>query len=234
MRPGLTMIPPLVRFRTVALATTVFGGLVLLASCGADGGTGPDPELGPPFHASISPRDTTLDWLTATRQFSAHVVDRGLRALSVPVTWSTSSSAVAVVSPTGLVTAVGVGTATVTADVGSISASTTLTVRQIPAAITKLQGDGQSGEADSDLPEQLGVELRDAGNQVIPGALVAWAPNDHEGARVWAGLWTDADGRSYATWHLGRTVGAQSASFYADWAETVTFTAYATAPSTAR
>ena len=227
------MISPLVRSRTFAFASAVCGGLLLLASCGGDGGTGPDSAVGPPFHASVSPSDTTLDWLTATRQFSAHVVDRRLRTLSVPVTWSASSSAVAVVSPTGLVTAVGTGTTTVTADIGSISASTTLTVRQVPAVVTKLQGDEQSGEADSDLPHQLGVEVRDAGNQLIPGARVEWAPTDDEGAWVRAGLWTDADGRSYATWHLGRTVGAQGASFYAESVEPVTFTAYATPPSTA-
>ena len=203
--------------------------LVTLASCD-DAGTDPGEQIGAPAVVVLSPSNDTLNWLTATRQFTAVVLDEAGVALSVPVTWSTSADTVATVSSAGLVTALGVGTTTITARADSVTASTSVVVRQIPAVITKLEGDGQTGEAGAELPVQLVVEVRDAGNQLVPDSPITWGPND-EGAQIRAMIRTDANGRGYATWRLGSPVGSQTASVGNLWVSAVTFTATATPPA---
>src|SRR5205814_2370843 len=67
----------------------------------------------------------TSQQLTATGTYN----DGSTRDLTLLVTWAPSSNAsVATVSATGLVTGVGAGAATVTANLGSIMQSTTVTV----------------------------------------------------------------------------------------------------------
>jgi len=66
----------------------------------------------------------------ATLQLEAMGSDggEGTQDLTGSVTWSTSSAAIAVVSPSGLVTAVSPGAVTITATLGSVSGSTSVTV----------------------------------------------------------------------------------------------------------
>ena len=68
--------------------------------------------------------------LTATGTFS----DNSTGNLTSSVTWRSSSSSVASISAGGMVTAVGVGTVTITATSGTISKTTTITVSAISAA----------------------------------------------------------------------------------------------------
>jgi uncharacterized protein YjdB len=62
--------------------------------------------------------------LTATGTFS----DGSTFNLTGQVTWSSSNTSVATVNSSGLATAVGAGTVTITAQYGSTSATTTLAV----------------------------------------------------------------------------------------------------------
>ena len=81
-----------------------------LSVCG-DGGTGPQIAT-----ISISSGDQTLTYLGETVQLSASArTKNGTTISDATLTWSSSSSSVATVSPTGLVTAVTNGTATITA-----------------------------------------------------------------------------------------------------------------------
>lgn len=61
-------------------------------------------------------------------QVTAVVKDASGNVLSTPVTWSTSSSAIATVSATGLVSGIAAGTATITASSGTVQGSTTINV----------------------------------------------------------------------------------------------------------
>jgi len=78
---------------------------------------------------AVAPADPTLtvaakQQLTATGTFS----DGSEQNLATMVTWTSAAPAIATVTPGGLATAVAVGTTQVTATLGAISGSTTLTV----------------------------------------------------------------------------------------------------------
>lgn len=78
-------------------------------------------ELTPP--TPTVPRGTTAQ-LTATGRFS----DGTTQDVTAQATWASATTAVATVSSTGLVTGVTVGTSDITASVGAITGTTTLTV----------------------------------------------------------------------------------------------------------
>ena len=91
----------------------------------------PPPDPPPPVATSltITPDSARLEALGDTTQFTAEVRDRDGNAMAdVAVTWSSDAPAVATVSATGLVAAVGAGTATVTVATGELSTSATVTV----------------------------------------------------------------------------------------------------------
>lgn len=82
-----------------------------------------------PGSASLMPGSTQQ--LTTTVRDSS-----GGELTGRAVTWSTSNTAIASVSATGLVTAIAVGTATITATVGGVPGTMTLTVLALPTSIT--------------------------------------------------------------------------------------------------
>jgi len=76
-------------------------------------------------------------------QFTAIVTfrDGGFnQILSDGAQWSTSNPAIATISKTGLATGVGVGRTAITATVGSVSGSTTLTVELLAPAVRSVEG----------------------------------------------------------------------------------------------
>ncbi|GAB1341808.1 beta strand repeat-containing protein [Gemmatimonas sp.] len=84
-----------------------------------------------PGSASIMP-GTTQQLSTTVRDSS------GAELTGRAVAWTTSNAAIASVSATGLVTAVAVGTATITATVGGVPGIMTLTVLALPTSITSV------------------------------------------------------------------------------------------------
>jgi uncharacterized protein YjdB len=82
-----------------------------------------------PGAATIMPG--SIQQLTTTVRDSS-----GAELLGRSVTWSSSHSAVATVSATGLVTAVAVGTATITASSGGVLGTMTVTVLALPPSVT--------------------------------------------------------------------------------------------------
>jgi hypothetical protein len=100
-------------------ATRLMMLLLGLHACGGGGRT--EPEV--PSSITINPPSLSFTALGQTRQLSPTVLDQQGNALpDVAVSWSTSNAAVATVSPDGLVTAQGAGTAQLTASAGSVSA----------------------------------------------------------------------------------------------------------------
>ena len=89
----------------------------------------PPPEPARPTTVTVSPATHELSVLGATVQLSAEVRDQNDRVMAgATVTWTTSANSVATVDAAGLVTAVGNGTATITASAGSASGSAAVTV----------------------------------------------------------------------------------------------------------
>jgi len=86
---------------------------------------------GPPASVEVAPTAPHL-LLRASQQLAAVVKDAAGRHLFAPaVTWSAGDAAIASVSPTGLVTGTGPGTATVSAASGAANSSATITVETI-------------------------------------------------------------------------------------------------------
>lgn len=101
----------------------------LFAACsGGDGPTDPPPPT--VSSVTVSPATHTLD-MGATVQFTATAKDAsGATVSGQTVTWSSSSTAVASISTSGLATGVAAGSTAITATVGGVAGSAVLTVTQ--------------------------------------------------------------------------------------------------------
>lgn len=97
----------------------------------------------------VNPPNPILASLGATQAFTAQALDPSGRPIpGVAFSWTSANAAVATIDATGTATAVADGASTITATSGTVSGSTTLTVRQAvavvtiaPDSVTLLQGD---------------------------------------------------------------------------------------------
>ncbi|MEP7001960.1 MAG: Ig-like domain-containing protein [bacterium] len=106
----------------------------------------------------------SLATLTATvRATDGHTVSTAL------VSWTSSNSTVATVSA-GVVTALKVGTATITATSGSASTSAIVTVTPGPAAELGIQAQPMGAATGTPLSTQPVIEVRDKAGNVVPTA----------------------------------------------------------------
>ena len=126
---------------------------------------------------AITPSTTTLNAIGQTAQLTATVRDANNNPITgATVTWQSNTPAVAEVSASGLVTAIGIGSATITVMSGGKSATAVITVSQASATLaitpstTTLNAIGQT--------TQLTATVRDANNNLITGATVTWRSNN--------------------------------------------------------
>ncbi len=179
-----------------AAALLVFGVL----ACGDD-------PVEPPVATTVavSPATASLASLGETAQLSAMVRDQNGDVMTgAPVNWSSSDNAVATVNTSGLVTAAGNGTATITASSGSASGTASVTVAQVPTAVAVTPASvtlAAVGET-----AQFTAEVQDANGNAVAGASVSWASGDEAVATV------DADGLVTAVANGTATITATSGS----------------------
>ena len=141
--------------------------LALLAiSCGGDS-TRPVPV------AAVTLSQTTVQLsLGASVTLVATPTDDDGNALTDrSVTWSTNNGSVATVSTSGLVTAVGAGSATISARSENVSADAQITVSAPVATVTLDRTTVQLAVGDS---TQLVATTRDAQNHILTGRTVTW------------------------------------------------------------
>ena len=122
------------------LAVIIFSALVY--SCGGGGGDKPDGPITPSVVAvtSVTVSKTTAELVIGnTLQLTATVSPSN--ATDKTVTWNSSSTTVATVSPTGLVTAKAEGSANITASCGGKSTTCKLTVKKPVIAVTSVELD---------------------------------------------------------------------------------------------
>jgi hypothetical protein len=163
--------------------------LLLLAACTSERGTlepVPTPPPPPPVVASIRvlPGEADLE-PGATMPFRAEALDAAGRALGDrPITWQSSAPAVATVSASGEVTAVGDGIATIVASSGAVSQGARVRVaRPAPVvAVVELSQRVLTLEPGASL--RLLATVRDARGHVLPGRLVRWTSTHPTIARV--------------------------------------------------
>jgi hypothetical protein len=127
--------------------------------CTGGGGGGSSPSTSSLVSISVTPANPSVP-VGVTKQFTASGTysDGTSHDITTQVTWSSSNTSVATVNSSGLATAVGAGTATITATSGSISGNTTLTVT--PAGTISLAWDPPTTNADgSPLTDLAGYKI---------------------------------------------------------------------------
>ena len=136
-----------------------------------------------PTRITIAPASHTLEAIGETVQLGATVRDQRNNAMSgQTIAWSSGDEAVATVSETGLVTAVSNGMAEITAKSGSLSASATITVEQVPAAIAITPESASLSELEQTV--RLTVTVSDSNDVTIEDAVVIWSSGDESVATV--------------------------------------------------
>lgn len=209
-------------------APALLGAVLTLVGCGGSGGTGP----GLPASITLNPATINFTAVGQTQQVAPTITDdQGDPVDPATAGWTTSNPAVASVSPTGLVTSTGPGTAQITATVGQIEAVVQVTVVQSPANFEAVSGNAQAGPVGQPLPQPLVVEATDQLGNPIAGLAVAFAVTGGGGSVQPTTATTGVNGRASAVLTLGPVPGPHEVTatimgttFLA------TFTATATAP----
>jgi hypothetical protein len=164
---GVTFTPTGVgqRSGTVTINDDAFGSPIVIALSG----TGNDTNLNA---ITVTPATTSIA-AGAELQFVAtgHLTNGSLQTLTPFVTWSSTQTTVATTTAGGLATGVGAGSTSITAALGSISGSTTLTVAEpksiavtpttasiAPGSTQKLTATGSSTSAGVDWSATCGSE----------------------------------------------------------------------------
>ena len=167
------------RHRTIIRLSAVLAVVALAKGCGdGDSPTAPPtPEPARPTTVTVSPATHELTALGTTVQLSAEVRDQNARVMAgATVTWTSSANSVATVDASGLVTAAGNGTATITASAGSAQGTAEIMVgpNQDRAALIALYEatdgpnwvDAENWLTDAPLGDWYGVDT-DAGGRVV-------------------------------------------------------------------
>ena len=174
--------------------------LLLLSACSTE------PRI--PTTVTLNTTSLAFDALGQTQQLTASVTDqRGDPLDGATVTWSSGAAGIAIVSPTGLVTAQGSGSTQVTATAGAATALAQVSVTQTATQLSKISGDGQTGVAGQMLDLPFVVEVRDAGNNPVAGVSVVFEISQGRGRVDPSSVATSADGRASARLTTGSVVG---------------------------
>jgi len=136
---------------------------------------------------------------------------RGER-IAVQVQWSSSNPAIVRVNGDGLATAIQPGGVTLTAAAGGVLASVPVTVDQVPAALTIVFGDRQSGSPGGTLPTPLTVQVTDALRHPIPDVTLAFEAGPEGGSVGSPTTTTDFQGIASSSFTLGAVAGNYTAT----------------------
>ena len=168
--------------RTSSLAVVLFAGLVWTTGCG-DAATEPPPSEPPrPAAVTVNPASVQLEALGATVQLTAEVRDQNGQVIAnVAVAWTSSDRSVAAVDASGLVTAAGNGTATITAMAGSVSGSAAVTVEQEVSSVTVSPAAAMIAPGDT---LRLAAAAFDAQGNTVAEPEIVWASSDRAVAVV--------------------------------------------------
>jgi len=149
------------------------------------------------------PGDTALMTVSALDSGGAPVV-------GAAVTWSSADTAVASVDASGLVTAVGTGTVTITAGVGGALA---MGSARVEPEVTLVAAGPTAFASEVAAQLSLAVRVEELGGAGYAGTTVTWATVGGSGS-IASGATTPsgATGHAGAVWQLGTTAGAQQAT----------------------
>ena len=174
--------------RTIIRLSTVLASLALVWACGGDSATAPvePPDPPRPTTVTVSPATDELTALGQAIQLMAAVRDQYARVVGgATVTWTSSASSVATVDASGLVTAAGNGTVTITASAGSASGSAVVTVTQSVESVEVSPSVDELTVLGATV--QLTPEAFDRNGHAVAGAEFSWESSDVAVATVDAG-----------------------------------------------
>jgi len=122
---------------------------------------------------AVTPSTGSLSAFGQTQQFAVSARDANNNAMTgAPITWSSSDPTVATVSSSGVATAVGNGTARITATSGRHSAAATLAVAQTTASVAVTPPSSVLSAAGATV--QLSAQASDANGQTIANKTFTW------------------------------------------------------------
>lgn len=175
----------LMRFRLVCVVLLP-ASLFVHSSCGKDSPTSPPspppPPAAVPTQIEINPSSATLNSIDQTVQLAPVVLDEnGAEIADASVTWTSGAVDVATVSDQGLVTAVNNGSAVITAQSGSLSASASITVSQVPVRIVFDEGRLMQTDTGQFI---LVATVQDRNGHPVAGAEVTWSSSDESVATI--------------------------------------------------
>jgi hypothetical protein len=178
--------------------------LVTLAAAGCDL-FGSDPV---PTTVNLAPVFVELDAVGETRTLTPEVLDEEGNVMSgQSVTWTSSNTAVASVSPEGVLMAEGNGNATITATVGRASGTMSVVVAQRVTQLVLLSGGSQVGAAGEPLAEAIVVVARDRLGNAASGTDLQFSVQQGGGSFSPPIVTTNAQGLASSVWTLGTTAG---------------------------
>ncbi|PYO65903.1 MAG: hypothetical protein DMD69_15945 [Gemmatimonadetes bacterium] len=164
--------------------TGMLAGTALTIGATIDGNpvtTSPLPTLavlaGAVAQVVVTPASAALDALGLTQRFSATARDANGNVISgQPFAWTSDNTLVALVDPSGVVTAIGNGTATITAAASGVSGTATLAVAQIVRSV--VVSPASAALASVNLPQQYGAVALDGNGRPVAGQTFTWSSSD--------------------------------------------------------
>src|SRR5213592_2889259 len=164
--------------------TGVRAGTALTIGATIDGSpvtTSPLPTLavlaGAVAQVVVTPASAALDALGLTQRFSATARDANGNVISgQPFAWTSDNTLVALVDPSGVVTAIGNGTATITAAASGVSGTATLAVAQIVRSV--VVSPASAALASVNLLQQYGAVALDGNGRPVAGQTFTWSSSD--------------------------------------------------------
>ena len=153
---------------------------------------------------TMTPETVELSALGETVQFIAELRDQSGNVMAgANFLWESSDDTVATVNATGLVTAVGDGTATITATAGSASSMATVAVAQTIAAVAVEPAGLSPTQAGTQGADTIVATALDGGGSPVVNASYRWSTDRHSGWVYPPEGTTNALGRFQATWVAG-------------------------------
>lgn len=165
-------------YRVEIACASLLGMLIL--TTGACGETDPNRER---FVASVTlTLPASPPEVTDTVQLDAQPLDDGQQPYDRPVTWASSNTSIATVSPEGSLVALAPGLVTVTATSDGIDGTGQVTI--VDPAVASIDLAAPAGSLVPDQVIQLVATLKDKRGNVLTGRVTAWASSSPAVATV--------------------------------------------------
>ena len=173
--------------------------LLAVAGCGGDGQTDPSDVA----EITLDSEDVLLAAAGQTSQLNATTKDADGNTINVAVDWSTSDPEIVTVEGDGLLVGQGPGTAEVTASVGTVSATASVSVNST-STLAVFDGNGQTARAGQAVPAAPAVRVTDAEDNPIADVRIRFQAAGGSGSVTGELQETDADGVArVGSWVLG-------------------------------